>query len=75
MMAIDNKIEQAMDLVKSHLMQTVHDEVDQLKVQIQELMARRLALEEENSVLRAFADPKTLALLGSAMHSMAIGST
>jgi hypothetical protein len=32
--AMDNKIEQAMDLVKSHLMYTVRDEVQVLKGQI-----------------------------------------
>ncbi|RWS13675.1 TSC22 domain containing protein-like protein [Dinothrombium tinctorium] len=38
--AIDNKIEQAMDLVKSHLMFAVREEVDVLKEKIEELMEK-----------------------------------
>ena len=54
-MAIDNKIEQAMDLVKSHLMFAVREEVEVLKERIAELMVRIAFLESENSILRAAA--------------------
>uniref|UniRef100_T1JHE9 Uncharacterized protein n=1 Tax=Strigamia maritima TaxID=126957 RepID=T1JHE9_STRMM len=61
--AIDNKIEQAMDLVKSHLMFAVREEVDVLKEKITELMDRINQLEYENSILRAAASQETLAKL------------
>ncbi|XP_076757316.1 uncharacterized protein LOC143427259 isoform X1 [Xylocopa sonorina] len=61
--AIDNKIEQAMDLVKSHLMFAVREEVEVLKEKIAELMDRINQLEAENSILKAHATPETLALL------------
>lgn len=51
--AIDNKIEQAMDLVKSHLMYTVREEVEILKEKIAELMERIQQLETENAFLRS----------------------
>ncbi|XP_065169137.1 TSC22 domain family protein 1 isoform X2 [Atheta coriaria] len=50
--AIDNKIEQAMDLVKSHLMYTVREEVEVLKEKIVELMERIQQLETENAYLK-----------------------
>ncbi|KAJ6223826.1 hypothetical protein RDWZM_002371 [Blomia tropicalis] len=56
--AIDNKIEQAMDLVKSHLMFAVREEVDVLKERIKEL-------ESDISILKAHATPETLALLSN----------
>lgn len=56
--AIDNKIEQAMDLVKSHLMYTVREEVEVLKEKIAELMERIQQLESENNFLRSQL-PKT----------------
>ncbi|KAK0059718.1 TSC22 domain family protein 2 [Biomphalaria pfeifferi] len=58
--AIDNKIEQAMDLVKRHLMYAVREEVEILKQQIGEMMERIGQLEHENSVLKAEAKPETL---------------
>lgn len=58
--AIDNKIEQAMDLVKSHLMFAVREEVDVLKEKITELMDRISQLEYENGFLRANASQQTL---------------
>lgn len=58
--AIDNKIEQAMDLVKSHLMFAVREEVDVLKEKITELMDRISQLEYENGFLRANASQETL---------------
>lgn len=51
--AIDNKIEQAMDLVKGHLKLAVHEEVELLKDQIRELQERNQQLETENQFLRA----------------------
>ncbi|XP_034248300.1 protein bunched, class 1/class 3/D/E isoforms-like isoform X1 [Thrips palmi] len=58
--AIDNKIEQAMDLVKSHLMFAVREEVEVLKDKIAELMDRINQLELENSILKAHATQETL---------------
>ncbi|NWW07031.1 T22D3 protein, partial [Oreocharis arfaki] len=63
--AIDNKIERAMDLVKSHLLLAVREEVEALREQIRELSERRAALERENRLLRALATPQQLARLGS----------
>ncbi|XP_014774133.1 TSC22 domain family protein 1 isoform X2 [Octopus bimaculoides] len=61
--AIDNKIEQAMDLVKSHLMFAVREEVEVLKEQIKELTEKNNQLEYENSILRTSASPDTLSKL------------
>ncbi|XP_061431278.1 TSC22 domain family protein 1-like isoform X2 [Lethenteron reissneri] len=58
--AIDNKIEQAMDLVKSHLMFAVREEVEVLKDQIKELVERNSHLERENSALKGLASPEQL---------------
>lgn len=63
--ALDNKIEQAMDLVKSHLMFAVHEEVELLKEQIKELTIKKGQLEYENTVLRASATQETLEKLPS----------
>jgi len=63
---IDNKIEQAMDLVKTHLMFAVRAEVEELKEQIKELMLKNSQLEYENSLLRASASRDLLATLDSA---------
>lgn len=56
MIAIDNKIEQAMDLVKAHLMLAVREEVEVLREQIKELMERNAQLERENYILRSLHD-------------------
>ena len=61
--AIDNKIEQAMDLVKSHLMFAVREEVEVLKEQIKELLEQNAQLEHENTILRNNASPETIAKL------------
>ncbi|XP_066841220.1 TSC22 domain family protein 4-like [Anser cygnoides] len=63
MIAIDNKIEQAMDLVKSHLLLAVREEVELLREQIKELSERQAVLERENGLLRALATPQQLARL------------
>ncbi|XP_062993711.1 TSC22 domain family protein 4 [Elgaria multicarinata webbii] len=60
MIAIDNKIEQAMDLVKSHLMFAVREEVDLLREQIKELSERNALLEQENALLRSLANTEQL---------------
>ena len=48
------------DLVKSHLMYAVREEVDVLKEQIQELRDKNAQLEYENKFLRSAADPATI---------------
>ncbi|KAG7274112.1 hypothetical protein CRUP_028820 [Coryphaenoides rupestris] len=63
--AIDNKIEQAMDLVKSHLMYAVREEVEVLKEQIKELYERNSVLERENAVLKSLANTEQLGQLSS----------
>ncbi|CAD5228944.1 unnamed protein product [Bursaphelenchus okinawaensis] len=50
--AIDSKIEQAMDLVKTHLMFAVREEVESLRSRIMELETTVVHLEAENSILR-----------------------
>uniref|UniRef100_A0A3Q4G3E0 TSC22 domain family 2 n=1 Tax=Neolamprologus brichardi TaxID=32507 RepID=A0A3Q4G3E0_NEOBR len=61
--AIDNKIEQAMDLVKSHLMYAVREEVEVLKEHIKELYERNSMLERENAVLKSLANSEQLSHL------------
>ncbi|CAG0924738.1 unnamed protein product [Notodromas monacha] len=73
--AIDNKIEQAMDLVKSHLMFAVREEVELLKETITELKERISDLEYENGILRAHANSDTLALVQSAKAAAVIRAT
>lgn len=51
------------DLVKSHLMYAVREEVEVLKEQIKELIEKNLQLEHENNILKAAASPETLTLL------------
>uniref|UniRef100_A0A8C5G6P2 Uncharacterized protein n=1 Tax=Gouania willdenowi TaxID=441366 RepID=A0A8C5G6P2_GOUWI len=63
--AIDNKIEQAMDLVKSHLMYAVREEVEVMKEQIKELYERNSVLERENAVLKSLANSEQLNQLSS----------
>ncbi|XP_067104077.1 TSC22 domain family protein 3 isoform X3 [Osmerus mordax] len=58
--AIDNKIEQAMDLVKNHLMYAVREEVEILKEQIKELAEKNNQLERENSLLKNLASPEQM---------------
>ncbi|XP_037625355.1 TSC22 domain family protein 2 isoform X1 [Sebastes umbrosus] len=66
--AIDNKIEQAMDLVKSHLMYAVREEVEVLKEQIKELYERNSVLERENAVLKSLANTDQLGQLTSQLN-------
>ncbi|XP_020795239.1 TSC22 domain family protein 2-like isoform X2 [Boleophthalmus pectinirostris] len=67
--AIDNKIEQAMDLVKSHLMYAVREEVEVLKEQIKELFERNSVLERENAVLKSLANTEQLSQLSAQTSS------
>nr|XP_033781140.1 TSC22 domain family protein 4 isoform X2 [Geotrypetes seraphini] len=71
--AIDNKIEQAMDLVKSHLMFAVREEVEILRDQIKDLMDRNLLLEQENSLLRSLASPEQILELQTRLQSTRLG--
>ncbi|MEQ2172121.1 hypothetical protein GOODEAATRI_017818, partial [Goodea atripinnis] len=49
------------DLVKSHLMYAVREEVEVLKEQIKELMERNNQLEQENNLLKTLASPEQMA--------------
>ncbi|KAK7141509.1 hypothetical protein R3I93_015603 [Phoxinus phoxinus] len=70
--AIDNKIEQAMDLVKNHLMYAVREEVEILKEQIKELAEKNNQLERENSLLKNLASPEQLEKFQSRLPSDSI---
>uniref|UniRef100_A0A8C1EUS6 TSC22 domain family protein 1 n=1 Tax=Cyprinus carpio carpio TaxID=630221 RepID=A0A8C1EUS6_CYPCA len=48
------------DLVKSHLMYAVREEVEVLKEQIKELMERNSQLEQENTLLKNLSSPEQL---------------
>ncbi|XP_012812527.1 TSC22 domain family protein 1 isoform X2 [Xenopus tropicalis] len=50
-----------MDLVKSHLMYAVREEVEVLKEQIKELIEKNSQLEQENNLLKTLASPEQLA--------------
>lgn len=63
--AIDNKIEQAMDLVKSHLMYAVREEVEVLKEQIKELIEKNSTLERENALLKSLSNSDQLSQLST----------
>ncbi|XP_067404615.1 TSC22 domain family protein 3 isoform X1 [Emydura macquarii macquarii] len=67
--AIDNKIEQAMDLVKNHLMYAVREEVEILKEQIKELVEKNSQLERENNLLKTLASPEQLEKFQSRLPS------
>lgn len=53
------------DLVKSHLMYAVREEVEVLKEQIKELFERNSVLERENAVLKSLANSEQLSQLSS----------
>jgi len=64
--SIDHRIEQAMDLVKSHLMSAVRSEVEELRDKISKLEDTVNHLSRENEVLRANINPDVLtSLLGN----------
>merc|ERR1711936_1143815 len=58
--SIDHRIEQAMDLVKSHLMAAVRTEVDELRDKISKLEDTVSFLSRENEFLRAHVSPEVL---------------
>ncbi|GMR32082.1 hypothetical protein PMAYCL1PPCAC_02277, partial [Pristionchus mayeri] len=60
MVAIDSKIEQAMDLVKTHLMFAVREEVEVLRGRIVDLENTVCNLEAENAVLRKHVSEEIL---------------
>ncbi|GCB86561.1 hypothetical protein scyTo_0027277, partial [Scyliorhinus torazame] len=57
------------DLVKSHLMYAVREEVEVLKEQIKELIDRNTLLEQENSLLKSLANPDQLSQLQTQLRS------
>lgn len=61
--SIDNRIEQAMDLVKSHLMSAVRSEVEELRDKISKLEDTVTILSRENDVLRNHVNPEVLSQL------------
>ncbi|KAL7075208.1 hypothetical protein ACQ4LE_005585 [Meloidogyne hapla] len=58
---IDYKIEQAMDLVKTHLIYAVRDEIELLRSRIVELESTVFHLESENATLREHIPKEVLA--------------
>ncbi|KAL3075177.1 hypothetical protein niasHS_013400 [Heterodera schachtii] len=60
---INDKIEQAMDLVKTHLTFAVREEVDILRSTIADLEGRVTLLEGENQILRQYAPTEVIANL------------
>ncbi|XP_053321047.1 TSC22 domain family protein 4 [Spea bombifrons] len=69
LIAIDNKIEQAMDLVKTHLLFAVREEVEILNEQIKDLTERNSLLEHENSLLRSLSTPQQLSEMQSRIQA------
>uniref|UniRef100_A0A915NNX8 Uncharacterized protein n=2 Tax=Meloidogyne TaxID=189290 RepID=A0A915NNX8_9BILA len=69
--AIDNKIEQAMDLVKTHLTFAVREEVEILRSTIMDLENKVNFLENENQILRQFAPIDFISTLPSFQTSSA----
>lgn len=63
--AIENKIEQALDLLKNHLMFAVREEVRALNEEVHDLLNKNEQLEYENHILRSQATPETLSRLHS----------
>ncbi|NWX83518.1 T22D1 protein, partial [Nothoprocta pentlandii] len=57
----DNQRPNSPDLVKSHLMYAVREEVEVLKEQIKELIEKNSQLEQENTLLKTLASPEQLA--------------
>lgn len=63
--SIESKVEQALDLVKNHLMFAVREEIRALKDELEELIRKNERLEYENNVLRRYASPDTLARINT----------
>ncbi|VDP06363.1 unnamed protein product [Soboliphyme baturini] len=72
--ALDNKIEQAMDLVKSHLLYAVREEVEILREKIVELEKKVVRLEAENKFLRDHVSPEVIAQLSGGTVYLLTGS-
>lgn len=70
--SIDNRIEQAMDLVKSHLMSAVRSEVEELRDKISKLEDTVTILSRENEVLRSNVAPEVLASLTGGNRSLGL---
>eukprot|EP00080_Pristionchus_pacificus_P004823 PDM64843.1 hypothetical protein PRIPAC_53099 [Pristionchus pacificus] len=66
--AIDNKIEQAMDLVKTHLTFAVREEVEILRTTIAELESRVTTLETQNTYLKRHVTPEVMSNLPGMVH-------
>uniref|UniRef100_A0A2M4CV83 Putative transcriptional regulator n=1 Tax=Anopheles darlingi TaxID=43151 RepID=A0A2M4CV83_ANODA len=64
-------VQNVKDLVKSHLMFAVREEVEVLKERISELMDRINQLEYENNILKANASQETLSQLTTGGNSVA----
>uniref|UniRef100_A0A8C4ZSC8 Uncharacterized protein n=1 Tax=Gadus morhua TaxID=8049 RepID=A0A8C4ZSC8_GADMO len=58
-----------MDLVKSHLMYAVREEVEVLKEQIKELLERNSVLERENVVLKSISNTDQLSQLSTPVYT------
>ncbi|KRT83387.1 hypothetical protein AMK59_3876 [Oryctes borbonicus] len=67
---IDHKIEQAMDMVKTHLMHSMRAEVESLRAKITELLERIHQLEIENDFLKSNAAPEVLIALNNGAAKM-----
>lgn len=57
------------DLVKSHLMFAVREEVEVLKEQIKDLIDRNSQLEQENTLLKTLASPEQIAQFQSQVQT------
>jgi len=60
------------DLVKSHLLLAVREEVDVLKASISQLVDKISVLERENRVLKTNASPEVLAQLGQSPRNASL---
>ncbi|CAD5229481.1 unnamed protein product [Bursaphelenchus okinawaensis] len=67
--AIDNKIEQAMDLVKTHLTFAVREEVETLRTTIADLEAKVTNLEQQNQMLRQYAPAEVVNNLSNILQN------
>lgn len=66
--SIESKVEQALDLVKNHLMFAVREEIRALKDELEALIEKNEQLVHENTLLRRHATADTLARLAATQH-------
>jgi len=66
--SIEHKVEQALELVKSHLMFAVREEMRALKDEVDELIRKNEQLEFENRLLRSQTSVDVLKRLGLDME-------